>query len=323
MRSDQPALIHTERLTKRYGEHRGVVDLDLDVDEGEIFGFLGPNGAGKTTTIRVLLDLIRPTSGRALVFGLDAHRDAVAIHRNVGYLPGELALDPHLSGRQVLVYLGNLRGGVNWAFVERLAARLELDLDRPFGQYSRGNKQKVGLVQAFMHRPKLLILDEPTSGLDPLNQETVLEMVREARDEGATVFFSSHILSEVETLCERVGFIREGRLVQLAAVHELPGMHVLTVEAECALPPPPDAFAAIAGISDVHVDDRTVACVVRGDMGPLLQALAPYHVRRLISREPSLNEVFLHLYEDDGERGATKVRVAAGSEQPQPARRGA
>jgi ABC-2 type transport system ATP-binding protein len=291
------AAIQTESLTKSYGERRGVFDLDLTVQRGEIFGFLGPNGAGKTTTIRLLLDLIRPDAGRAEVLGLDARRDAVAIHRQVGYLPGELSLDPHLTARQILVYLGNLRGGVDWTFVERLAVWLELNLDRPFGHYSRGNKQKVGLVQAFMHRPALLILDEPTSGLDPLNQDTVLDMVREARDAGATVFFSSHVLSEVEDLCERVGFIRDGRLVQVAAVHELPGMHVLTVEAECATPPPVDAFAALPGVSLVKAEGRTVACLVRGDMDPLVQTLARFGVRRLVSREPSLNEIFLHLYE--------------------------
>jgi len=294
-----PAVIRTEGLTKRYGERRGVFDLDLTVEQGEIFGFLGPNGAGKTTTIRLLLDLIRPDAGRAEVLGLDSQRDAVAIYRQVGYLPGELALDPHMTGRQVLVYLGNLRGGVEWAHVEHLAKQLDLSLNRRFGQYSRGNKQKVGLVQAFMHRPKLLILDEPTSGLDPLNQETVLDLVRAARDGGATVFFSSHVLSEVETLCERVGFIRDGSLVEVAAVQELPGMRLLTVEAELGAPPPSDALAGVPGIGDATVEGTTVRCVVRGDMDPLVQALARYHVRRLVSREPSLNDIFLHLYEND------------------------
>jgi ABC-2 type transport system ATP-binding protein len=297
MAGETPA-IRTTGLTKSYGERRGVFDLDLEVARGEIFGFLGPNGAGKTTTIRLLLDLIRPDAGRAEVLGLDARRDAVAVHRRTGYLPGELALDPRLTGRQHLVYLANLRGGVDWSFVERLAARLELSLDRPFGQYSRGNKQKVGLVQAFMHRPELLILDEPTGGLDPLNQETVLEMVREARDGGATVFFSSHILSEVESLCERVGFIRDGRLVEVAAVRDLPEMHLLSVEAECAVPPPPDLLDGLPGVSAVAIDGNQVRCTARGDMDGLIARLAPYHVRRLISREPSLNDIFLHLYEE-------------------------
>ena len=296
-----PPAIRSERLTKRYGQNRGVFDLDLEVLPGEIFGFLGPNGAGKTTTIRLLMDLIRPDSGRAEVFGLDTRRESVAVHRLAGYLPGELSLDPRLSGRQTLHYLGNLRGGVEGASIESFSERLDLDLDRRFGHYSRGNKQKVGLVQAFMHQPRLLILDEPTSGLDPLNQETVLEMVREAREAGSTVFFSSHVLSEVEQLCERVGFIRDGVLVEVAAVHELPRMQVLSIEAECELPVPVGALEGLEGVSAVAIEGASVRCRLRGDMDPVLRALLPYHVRRLVSREPSLNDIFLHMYGESGE----------------------
>lgn len=304
--------IRTFGLTKSYGERRGVFDLDLEVRRGEIFGFLGPNGAGKTVTIRLILDLIRSQSGRIEVFGLDSKRDVVAIHRQVGYLPGELALEPRLTGRQILTYLGNLRGGVPWSLVEHLADRLELNLEQRFGEYSRGNKQKVGLVQAFMHRPQLLILDEPTGGLDPLHQETVLELVREARDDaGSTVFFSSHILSEVQSLCERVGFIRDGRLVQLGPVDELPGMNSYTVEAELGEPVRPETLSAIEGVSNVKVAGSSVSCTVRGDMAPLIQALAPHQPHRLVSREPSLNEVFLHLYGATDERkNTTKSRPA-------------
>lgn len=293
---DTPA-IRTFGLTKSYGERRGVFDLDLKVPAGEIFGFLGPNGAGKTVTIRLLLDLIRPQSGRAEIFGLDSRRDSVAIHRLVGYLPGELALEPRLTGRQILTYLGHLRGGVEWQFVEQLADRLELNLEQRFGEYSRGNKQKVGLVQAFMHRPRLLILDEPTGGLDPLHQEKVVELVREARDQGgSTIFFSSHILSEVQSLCERVGFIREGRLVELAPVDDLPGMNTYTVEAELGEQVEPEDISSIEGVSNVMVDGNSLSCTVRGDMAPLIQALAPHQPHRLVSREPSLSEVFMHLY---------------------------
>jgi ABC-2 type transport system ATP-binding protein len=289
--------IRTLGLTKSYGERRGVFDLDLEVRSGEIFGFLGPNGAGKTVTIRLLLDLLRPQSGRAEIFGLDSRREAVSVHRLVGYLPGELALEPRLTGRQLLTYLANLRGGVEWSFVEQLARRLELNLEQRFGEYSRGNKQKVGLVQAFMHRPQLLILDEPTRGLDPLHQETVMELVREAQAQhGSTIFFSSHILSEVQALCERVAFIRDGQLVQLAPVDELPGMSTYTVEAEVGAPIEPDKFTSVPGVSNVGVDGKSVSCVVRGDMAPLVQALAIYQTHRLVSREPSLNDVFLHLY---------------------------
>jgi len=295
--------IRTLGLTKSYGERRGVFDLNLEVSPGEIFGFLGPNGAGKTVTIRLLLDLIRPQSGSAEVFGLDSRRDAVAIHRQAGYLPGELALEPRLTGRQILTYLANLRRRVEWSFVEQLADRLKLNLEQRFGDYSRGNKQKVGLVQAFMHRPRLLILDEPTGGLDPLHQETVTEMVREARDRGTTVFFSSHILSEVQSLCERVGFIREGRLVELAPVDELPGMSTYTVEAELGDPVKPEDISSIAGVSNVSVEGNSFSCLVRGDMAPLIQTLAPHQPRRLVSREPSLSEVFLHLYGATAETG--------------------
>jgi len=294
-------------LTKSYGERRGVFDLDLEVHEGEIFGFLGPNGAGKTVTIRLLLDLIHPHAGRAEILGLDTRRDAVAVHAATGYLPGELALEPRLTGRQLLTYLANLRGSVEWPFVRELAERLELNLDQRFGDYSRGNKQKVGLVQAFMHRPRLLILDEPTGGLDPLHQETVQALVREARDSGATVFFSSHILSEVEDLCERVGFIREGRLVQVATLRDLAGMQAYRVEADLAEAPLIEALAAIPGISDLTLNGNTFTCLARGDMDPLIQALASYRPHHLVSQEPSLSDTFLHLYEGTEDRTDEKA----------------
>jgi ABC-2 type transport system ATP-binding protein len=289
----------TEKLTKPYGERRGVFDLDLQVFEGEIFGFLGPNGAGKSTAIRLLLDLIRPASGRALVFGRDCRRDATAVHRLTGYLPGEFSLDAKLTGRQLLTYLGNLRGGIDWAFTETIVKRLELDLDRPFGEYSRGNKQKVGLAQAFMHRPPLLILDEPTGGLDPLNQEAVLALVRDARANGATVFFSSHNLSEVEDICDRVGFIREGRLVRVGPVHEVIRAKGHVVEAICALAPDMAAFAALPEISLLAVEGATVRFHVQGDMRAALALLGRFEPTALTSREPSLTEIFVGLYEGD------------------------
>ena len=291
--------ISTERLTKSYGERRGVFDLDLRVEQGEIFGFLGPNGAGKTTTIRLLLDLIRPASGRALVFGHDCRREASEVHRLTGYLPGEFSLDPRLTGRQLLTYLGNLRGGVDWTWIEKLVKRIELDLDRPFADYSRGNKQKVGLAQAFMHHPRLLILDEPTTGLDPLNQETVLALVREARAEGATVFFSSHALSEVEEVCDRVAFIREGSLVRVGPVHEVIRAKGHTIEADCAIAPDAAAFAAIPNISMLVIDGKSVKFHIQGDMREAVALLARFEPAQLVSREPSLTEIFLGLYEGD------------------------
>ena len=215
------AIIQTEKLTKSYGPHRGIIDVDLAVEQGEVFGFLGPNGAGKTTAIRTILDLIRPTSGRALVFGIDSTVDPVAIHRRIGYLPGEFSLYDRLTGSQTLTYFANLRGGVDAAYQQSLIERFDLDPSRRFKELSKGNKQKVGLVAALQHKPELLLLDEPTSGLDPLVQQTFFAVLRETVAEGHTVFLSSHVLSEVEKSCDRVGIIRDGRLVKVDRVDAL------------------------------------------------------------------------------------------------------
>ena len=209
------AIILTEKLTKSYGPFRGIADVDLEVNQGEIFGFLGPNGAGKTTTIRTLLDHLRPTSGKAFVFGIDTTVDPVAIHRRVGYLPGEFVLYDKLTGGQTIEYFANLRGGVDPQYQTDLLARLDIDPSRKFKEYSKGNKQKIGLVIALQHRPDLLMLDEPTSGLDPLVQQEFFTIIREAKAEGRTVFMSSHILSEVEKTCDRVAIIRDGGLVRV------------------------------------------------------------------------------------------------------------
>src|SRR5579875_3011267 len=209
------AIIETAKLTKRYGRSRGIIDLTFEIEEGEIFGFLGPNGAGKTTTIRTLMGFLRPSAGRATIAGLDCWSQAAAVKRLVGYLPSEFAFDPSLTGAQILTYLGHLRGGIDRTYVQQLCERLDFDPGKRFREYSRGNRQKLGLIQAFMHRPRLLILDEPTSGLDPLNQQEFYQMVSEARTSGHTVFLSSHVLSEVEQTCTRVGIIREGRLVRV------------------------------------------------------------------------------------------------------------
>src|SRR5438128_2449450 len=206
------ALIEVHGLTKGYGRSRGIIDVTFEITEGEVFGFLGPNGAGKTTTLRVLMGLLRPTAGFVTIGGLDCWRQATEVKRLVGYLPGEFSFDPSLTGAQIIAYLGHLRGGVDQGYVGLLVERLGLDPSKRFREYSRGNKQKIGLIQAFMHRPRLLILDEPTGGLDPLNQQTFNEIAREAHRDGATIFLSSHILPEVEHLCQRVGIIREGQL---------------------------------------------------------------------------------------------------------------
>src|SRR5215212_11283619 len=243
------SVIETAQLTKSYGKFRGIVDVDLAVEAGEIFGFLGPNGAGKTTTIRILLDLVRPTSGQAKVFGIDSSSDPVAIHRRIGYLPGEWNLYDRLTGSETIRYFANLRGGLDQAYVDQLVERLDLDPTRRFREYSRGNKQKVGLITAFQHRPELLVLDEPTSGLDPLVQQTFNELLFEAKAEGRTVFLSSHIITEVERTCDRVAIIREGGIVRLDTVEALRELAAHEVELRFPGDVPLDAFAAMSGVS--------------------------------------------------------------------------
>ena len=238
------AIIQAEKLTKFYGQHRGIVEVDLEVREGEAFGFLGPNGAGKTTMIRTLLNHIRPTSGKASIFGIDVTVDPVAIHRRLGYLPGEFVLYDKLTGGQTIEYFANLRGGVDPVYQAELISRLEIDPTRKFKEYSKGNKQKIGLVVALQHRPDLLLLDEPTSGLDPLVQQTFFDVIREAKAEGRTVFMSSHILSEVEKTCDRVAIIRDGQLARVDRVEALRDMAHHQVELRFAAAPPVGEFEA-------------------------------------------------------------------------------
>jgi ABC-2 type transport system ATP-binding protein len=289
-------VIETQRLTKRYGSHRGIEEVDLAVEQGEVFGFLGPNGAGKTTTIRVILDHIRPTSGRATVFGIETSKDPVAIHRRIGYLPGEFALYDRLTGAQTLEYFGNLRGGVDRAWQADLVERLDLDPSRRFKEYSKGNKQKVGLVIALQHRPDLLVLDEPTSGLDPLVQQSFFVALRELVAEGRTVFLSSHILSEVEKSCDRVAIIREGRLVKVGTVDALRDLAHHQVELRFTGPVPAAEFEALPGVSEVQVDDHVLRMRVSGAITPVVQAAARYELLDFVSREPSLEETFLAQY---------------------------
>ncbi len=289
-------IIETEKLTKYYGPHRGIIDIDLRVDQGEVFGFLGPNGAGKTTTIRTLLDHIRPTSGRARIFGIDTTADPVATHRRIGYLPGEFTLYDRLTGGQTIEYFGNLRGGVDPAYRASLIERLDVDPSRKFKEYSKGNKQKIGLVIALQHRPELLILDEPTAGLDPLVQRAFYELVREAQAEGRTVFLSSHILSEVERTCDRVAIVREGRLVRTGRVDTLRDIAHHQVELRFVDSVPVSEFATLPGVSDVAVDDHTLRMRVAGSMTPVVRAAARHELLDFVSREPSLEETFLAEY---------------------------
>jgi ABC-2 type transport system ATP-binding protein len=289
-------VIRTEQLTKAYGSHRGIIDIDLAVEEGEAFGFLGPNGAGKTTTIRTLLDHIRPTSGRATIFGIDTTADPIAIHRRLGYLPGEFALYDKLTGGQTIEYFANLRGGVDKAYQRALVERLDLDTSRKFKEYSKGNKQKVGLVVALQHRPDLLLLDEPTSGLDPLVQQTFYEVIREAKAEGRTVFLSSHILSEVEKTADRVAIIRDGRLVKVDRVEALRDLAHHQVELRFSGDVPVGAFAALPGVSDVKAEDNLLRMRVSGSITPVVREAANYDLLDFVSREPSLEETFLAQY---------------------------
>jgi ABC-2 type transport system ATP-binding protein len=298
------SVIHTDRLTKSYGVHRGIIELDLDVQEGEIFGFLGPNGAGKTTTMRVLLDLIRPTSGRAQVFGIETTADPVAIHRRVGYLPGEFDLYDRLTGADTITYFANLRGGVDPGYVAELVERLDLDPSRRFKEYSKGNKQKVGLVVALQHRPDLLILDEPTAGLDPLVQQTFFELVREARAEGRSVFLSSHIIDEVDRTCDRVAIIREGRLVQVDRIEAIRRLAFHHVELTFSTPVAPAVFEPIAGVSDVSTSGDTISMRVNGPIGAVIAAAAEHGLIDVVSREPNLEDVFLAQYGDHAQASA-------------------
>jgi ABC-2 type transport system ATP-binding protein len=289
-------VIETEKLTKSYGSQRGIIEVDLEVAQGEIFGFLGPNGAGKTTTIRTFLDLIKPTSGRALVFGVESTVDPVAIHRRVGYIPGEFALYDRLTGKQTLEYFANLRGGVDPAYQAALMERLDLDPSRRFKEYSKGNKQKVGLVIALQHRPELLVLDEPTSGLDPLIQQSFFETLMETAAEGTTVFLSSHILSEVEKTCGRVAIIREGRIVQEGTVEALRDLAHHQVELRFDGQVPSAEFEALPGVSDIEVGDHVLRMRVNGPIGPVVRAAARFELLDFTSREPSLEDTFLAQY---------------------------
>ncbi len=297
------AIIEVEGLTKSYGSKRGITKVSFQVEEGEVFGFLGPNGAGKTTTIRLLMALLRADAGRARITGLDSWEQSVEIKRLIGYLPGEPALDPNLTGGQILEYFGHLRGGVDQAYLKQLIKRLDLDPSRKFRQYSSGNKRKVVLIQAFMHRPRVLILDEPTNGLDPLNQQEFDRMVKEVRDAGRTVFLSSHILSEVEQTCTRVGIIREGQLVRVGGVAELKDIKRYEITITFANAVPAEAFKTLDGVAQAETlaDGQTLRLVMQGGADAVIKAAAQHSVITLTSHEPSLEDIFLRYYEGDGQ----------------------
>lgn len=288
--------IELHGLTKTYGSARGLVDLSLSVQRGEVFGYLGPNGAGKSTTIRLLLDLIRPTSGTARVLGLDPRADAVRLHARIGYLAGDFVAPARQRVGSALRFLAALRGGAGADRIDALCDRLELDQDKQISALSKGNRQKVGLVQAFMHEPELLILDEPTSGLDPLAQQIFLDMVAEAAAAGQTVFMSSHIMSEVEAVADRVGIIREGRLVALDTVAGLRADARREVEVGFDRAVEAAEFTGLAGVCEVRIEGTTLRCQVTGSPDALLRALTAHHVVDLLVTEPALDDLFHSYY---------------------------
>ena len=296
--------IELTELTKTYVSgygprrvaRRGLSGLDLTVGTGEVFGYLGPNGAGKSTTIRLLLDLIRPTSGTIRVLGRDPRADTVRLHRRIGYLAGDFVVDTRQKAGECLAFLGNLRGGVPAAHITELADRLELDLNARIKSLSKGNRQKVGLIQAFMHRPELLVLDEPTSGLDPLAQQTFVDMVAEAKAAGQTVFMSSHIMSEVEAVADRVAIIREGRLVATDTVAGLRARSFLQVRIDFAAPVAAEEFTGLPGVTDLTIDRTHLSCRVDGSPDALVKAAARHTVTGLRADTLGLDELFQAYY---------------------------
>lgn len=294
-------VIHIEGLTKHYGSVQALNDLNLDVYKGEIFGYLGPNGAGKTTTIRTLLDLIRPTAGSAQILGHDVNRDSVALHEHIGNLPGELALWDQMTGWDLVRYLGGLRGGVDETYVGELAERLDMDMTRRAKDCSSGMKRKLGLIQAMMHKPEVLILDEPTNGLDPLVQQTFHQLMREVTDEGRTVFLSSHNLPEVEAICDRVGILRHGRLRAVESIAELKEVRFRWMTLKLGNGADVAKFDALEGVSDVSSENGTIRFRVTGELDPVIKLAAQHHVIDLTYVEPSLEEIFLEYYGDGRE----------------------
>ena len=292
----------TEGLTKDYGNGRGLFDLDLEVREGEVFGFLGPNGAGKTTTIRLLMDMIRPTVGRAWLLGLDAHENSVVLKQRVGYLPGELPDFGRMRGAEIVGYVSGMRGIDASDRIRQLCDRFAIDLSPRFNELSRGNRQKLAVLLAFAHDPQLLILDEPTASLDPLMQQQFYELVRETRGRGATVFLSSHVLSEVEEICERAAIVREGRLARIIEFSDLHELRLHRVGIVFARAPDEERLRQVPGVEEMVVDGTSARCVLRGSFEPLVEALAGMGVLNLTSHEPTLEETFLQIYRSGHER---------------------
>ncbi len=292
--------VSVDALERRFGDFVAVNRISFAVRRGEIFGFLGPNGSGKTTTIRTLLDLIRPTAGRALLLGLDAHTDSLAVRQRIGYLPSDLALPARQTGSQLLDYLANLRRGVDRKLRDQLVERFGAQLDRPIKQLSSGNRQKLGLVQAFMHQPELVILDEPIAGLDPLVQQQFHRLLAELRADGRTVFLSSHTLSEVERVADRVAILREGELVIVETIENLRAVAVQQIEIDFARPPDPMRYRSVPGIRRVEAQGRRLHVSVEGSVDALLKMAAEHEVIAIRTHEADLEEIFLGFYRTEG-----------------------
>ena len=301
--------IQTERLSKRFGDFEALAPLDLEVRAGEVLGYLGPNGAGKTTTIRLLLGMLRPTSGRAQIFCCDVQRDTVAAHRRLAYVAGETSLWPSLTGAETLHLLGRVQGAVDERYRDELIERFAFDPSKKVRSYSKGNRQKIGLIAGFMSRADLLLLDEPSSGLDPLMEREFRRCVLEAKAAGQTVFLSSHILNEVEALCDRVAILRSGRLVEAGTLAEMRHLSALSVEATFTSAPPD--LSAVPGVSDIQVAGNRVSLRMQGPVEPLLERLTAVGVTQLLSREPSLEELFLARYGAD-EASSDREVVSSG-----------
>ncbi len=298
-RRELTAAISTLGLTKRYGSVTALDGMDLEVHAGSVFGYLGPNGAGKTTTIRLLVGLLKPSAGSGSILGHDTWAERELVHATVGYLPGEFVAYDSLTGEQYLSYLAHLRGTVSWSEVDLLAKRFDLDLSRPIRTLSHGNRQKVGLVQAFMHGPRVLVLDEPTSGLDPIMQREFLNLIKEVREAGRTVFMSSHVLDEVEAVADTVGILRRGELLVVEQVEALKAMAVRRIDLMFDREPRVEDLQGVPGVREVWATDHSVRVVVEGTTCHLFDAAAPYGISNVVTHEADLGEIFLAYYAED------------------------